>query len=94
MLGMFLIALAGFGAQMVDGSLGMGYGLTSSTLLIAIGLVATAVILLTRPLSSSVIVWTTAVTLLATLVLQLARRPTADAPVSASLTEQEGDRHA
>jgi uncharacterized protein len=38
MLGMFLIALAGFGAQMVDGSLGMGYGLTSSTLLIAIGL--------------------------------------------------------
>ncbi len=38
MLGMFFIALAGFGAQMVDGSLGMGYGLTSSTLLIAIGL--------------------------------------------------------
>lgn len=35
---LLLIALAGFGAQMVDGSLGMGYGLTSSTLLIAIGL--------------------------------------------------------
>ncbi len=38
MLGLLLVALAGFGAQMVDGSLGMGYGLTSSTLLIAIGL--------------------------------------------------------
>jgi uncharacterized protein len=38
MLGLFLVALAGFGAQLVDGSLGMGYGLTSSTLLIAIGL--------------------------------------------------------
>ncbi len=35
---LILIALAGFGAQLVDGSLGMGYGLTSSTLLIAIGL--------------------------------------------------------
>ena len=35
---LFLIALAGFGAQLVDGSLGMGYGLTSSTLLVAIGL--------------------------------------------------------
>lgn len=33
-----LVALAGFGAQLVDGSLGMGYGLTSSTLLMAIGL--------------------------------------------------------
>jgi uncharacterized protein len=39
MIGMLLVALAGFGAQLVDGSLGMGYGLTSSTLLIAIGLV-------------------------------------------------------
>ena len=38
MLPLLLIALAGFGAQLVDGSLGMGYGLTSSTLLIAIGL--------------------------------------------------------
>jgi len=35
---LLLIGLAGFGAQLVDGSLGMGYGLTSSTLLIAIGL--------------------------------------------------------
>lgn len=38
MFGLLAIALAGFGAQLVDGSLGMGYGLTSSTLLIAIGL--------------------------------------------------------
>ena len=38
MVPLLLIALAGFGAQMVDGSLGMGYGLTSSTLLVAIGL--------------------------------------------------------
>lgn len=37
-----LVALAGFGAQMVDGSLGMGYGLTSSTILIAIGLAPAA----------------------------------------------------
>lgn len=33
-----LIAVAGLVAQFVDGSLGMGYGLTSSTLLIAVGL--------------------------------------------------------
>ncbi|MBU6279771.1 MAG: sulfite exporter TauE/SafE family protein [Actinomycetales bacterium] len=38
MAALLLIALAGFGAQLVDGSLGMGYGLTSSTLLMAIGL--------------------------------------------------------
>lgn len=38
MTALLLIALAGFGAQLVDGSLGMGYGLTSSTLLMAIGL--------------------------------------------------------
>lgn len=38
MLPLFVVALAGFAAQLVDGSLGMGYGLTSSTLLIAIGL--------------------------------------------------------
>ena len=38
MFGLLAVALAGFGAQLVDGSLGMGYGLTSSTLLIAIGL--------------------------------------------------------
>ena len=42
MLGMFFVAIAGFGAQLVDGSLGMGYGLTSSTLLIAIGLAPAA----------------------------------------------------
>lgn len=42
MLGLFLVALAGFGAQLVDGSLGMGYGVTSSTLLIAIGLAPAA----------------------------------------------------
>lgn len=35
---LLLVALAGFGAQMVDGSLGMGYGLTSATILMAIGL--------------------------------------------------------
>lgn len=38
MAALLLIALAGFAAQLVDGSLGMGYGLTSSTLLMAIGL--------------------------------------------------------
>jgi uncharacterized membrane protein YfcA len=35
---LLLIGLAGLAAQLVDGSLGMGYGLTSSTLLIAAGL--------------------------------------------------------
>lgn len=38
MQSLILIGLAGLAAQFVDGSLGMGYGLTSSTLLIAIGL--------------------------------------------------------
>jgi uncharacterized protein len=33
-----LLAVAGFLAQLVDGSLGMGYGITSSTVLIFIGL--------------------------------------------------------
>lgn len=42
MIGLFLVALAGFGAQLVDGSLGMGYGLTSSTLLIGLGLAPAA----------------------------------------------------
>ena len=37
-----LVGVAGFAAQLVDGSLGMGYGLTSSTLLIAIGLAPAA----------------------------------------------------
>ncbi|MBJ7451512.1 MAG: sulfite exporter TauE/SafE family protein, partial [Blastococcus sp.] len=32
-----LLALVGLGAQLVDGSLGMAYGATSSTLLLAIG---------------------------------------------------------
>ena len=31
---LIVIAIAGLAAQLVDGSLGMGYGLTSSTLLI------------------------------------------------------------
>ena len=37
MRGLLLIALAGAGAQFVDGSLGMGYGITSASLLLAIG---------------------------------------------------------
>lgn len=32
------VAVAGFAAQLVDGALGMGYGLTSSTVLVAAGL--------------------------------------------------------
>ena len=32
-----LIALVGFAAQLVDGSLGMAYGVTTTTLLLAIG---------------------------------------------------------
>jgi len=35
---LIIVAIAGLAAQLVDGSLGMGYGLTSSTLLIASGL--------------------------------------------------------
>ncbi|MEZ5116375.1 MAG: sulfite exporter TauE/SafE family protein [Candidatus Nanopelagicales bacterium] len=38
MPGFLLIAVVGLAAQLVDGSLGMGYGVTSSTLMIAIGL--------------------------------------------------------
>jgi len=38
MTGLIFIALAGFGASFVDGALGMGFGVTSSTLLIAVGL--------------------------------------------------------
>jgi len=34
---LILLALAGIGAQLVDGSLGMGYGVTSTTLLLALG---------------------------------------------------------
>ena len=34
---LIVLALAGLGAQLVDGSLGMGYGVTSTTLLITVG---------------------------------------------------------
>ena len=34
---LILLALVGFGSQLVDGSLGMAYGVTSTTLLLAIG---------------------------------------------------------
>ncbi len=37
MFKLLLLALVGFGAQLVDGSLGMAYGVTSTTLLLAIG---------------------------------------------------------
>lgn len=37
MVKLILLALVGFGAQLVDGSLGMAYGVTSTTLLLAIG---------------------------------------------------------
>ncbi|MGI8768545.1 MAG: sulfite exporter TauE/SafE family protein, partial [Propionibacteriaceae bacterium] len=37
-----LIAVVGLAAQLVDGSLGMGYGVTSSTLLLAVGLTPAA----------------------------------------------------
>ncbi|GAA1841783.1 sulfite exporter TauE/SafE family protein [Microlunatus capsulatus] len=39
---LIVLALVGFGAQLVDGSLGMGYGVTSSTLLILAGLTPAA----------------------------------------------------
>lgn len=35
---LIVVALVGFGAQLVDGSLGMGYGVTSTSLLLVIGL--------------------------------------------------------
>lgn len=37
MTGLLLVALAGFGAQLVDGSLGMGYGITATSLLLMTG---------------------------------------------------------
>ena len=37
-----LLALVGLGAQLVDGSLGMGYGVTSATLLVAAGIAPVA----------------------------------------------------
>lgn len=39
---LILLALAGFGAQLVDGALGMGYGVTSTTLLLIAGLTPAA----------------------------------------------------
>lgn len=39
---LLVLALVGFAAQLVDGSLGMGYGVTSSTLLILAGLTPAA----------------------------------------------------
>ncbi len=38
MRGFLLLAIAGFGAQLVDGSLGMAYGVSSTTLLLFVGL--------------------------------------------------------
>ena len=38
MTGLIFIALAGFGASFIDGALGMGFGVTSTTLLLAVGL--------------------------------------------------------
>jgi hypothetical protein len=38
MVALIAIAFAGFFAQLVDGSLGMGYGVTSTTLLLTVGL--------------------------------------------------------
>ena len=35
--GLLMVALIGMAAQLVDGSLGMGYGVTSATLLVTIG---------------------------------------------------------
>lgn len=37
MRSLILLGLVGFAAQLVDGSLGMAYGVTSTTLLLAIG---------------------------------------------------------
>lgn len=42
MASLVLLALAGFGAQLVDGALGMGYGVTSTTLLLLAGLTPAA----------------------------------------------------
>lgn len=38
MTSLIFIALAGFGASFIDGALGMGFGVTSTTLLLAVGL--------------------------------------------------------
>ena len=42
MRNLFLMAIVGLLAQMVDGSLGMGYGVTSSSLMIAVGIAPAA----------------------------------------------------
>ena len=42
MFQLVLLALVGLGAQLVDGSLGMAYGVTSSTLLLAAGVAPAA----------------------------------------------------
>lgn len=42
MLILLVVTIAGFVAQLVDGSLGMGYGVTSTSLLLAIGLAPAA----------------------------------------------------
>ena len=39
---LLLLALAGFAAQLIDGALGMGYGVTSSSLLLLVGLTPAA----------------------------------------------------
>ncbi|GAA1432339.1 sulfite exporter TauE/SafE family protein [Microlunatus lacustris] len=39
---LLIFALVGFGAQLIDGSLGMGYGVTSTTLLVLAGLTPAA----------------------------------------------------
>ncbi len=44
-----LLALVGLGAQLVDGALGMAYGVTSTTLLLAIGTNPAAASACTRP---------------------------------------------
>ncbi|MCA3748238.1 MAG: sulfite exporter TauE/SafE family protein, partial [Rubrobacter sp.] len=38
MRSLIVLALVGFAAQLVDGSLGMAYGVTSTTLLLAVGI--------------------------------------------------------
>lgn len=61
------------------------------SLLIVVGVIAAAVVLLSRPLSPAVIVWTAVLALVAVLILQLVRRPADIAPESPL---SEGTRHA
>ena len=53
-----LLALVGLCAQLVDGSLGMGYGVTSATLLVAGGMGPAAASAATMP--SSIALWASA----------------------------------